>query len=177
MVLSLPNLGPYLRLVSAARSQMLSLLEKSKYKEAPLSLLRDRWDGAVESQAPYAVAKRARGESSGVLPGRTKKWKELYGMNFRWALEEAIGAGLIEIFDTGCVGPGVRRLVLSSSSKLQPSKCFSQLHKHNRSHGSDMPFPPADAHWSILLLNALPCCYTWVTPSKPAAISNYSLLH
>ncbi|EAS28762.3 uncharacterized protein CIMG_07508 [Coccidioides immitis RS] len=110
MVLSLPNLGPYLRLVSAARSQMLSLLEKSKYKEAPLSLLRDRWDGAVESQAPYAVAKRARGESSGVLPGRTKKWKELYGMNFRWALEEAIGAGLIEIFDTGCVGPGVRRL-------------------------------------------------------------------
>lgn len=31
-------------------------------------------------------------------------------MNFRWALEEALGAGLVEIFDTGSVGPGVRCL-------------------------------------------------------------------
>ncbi|WEW60076.1 hypothetical protein PRK78_005560 [Emydomyces testavorans] len=110
MILSVPNLGPYLRLLSAARSQMLSILERSKYSEAPLYLLKDRWDGAVESQTQFGAAKRARGEVSGVLPGRTKKWKELYGMNFRWALEEAVGAGLIEMFDTGSVGPGVRRL-------------------------------------------------------------------
>ncbi|EEP82912.1 conserved hypothetical protein [Uncinocarpus reesii 1704] len=108
MILSLPNLGPYLRLVSAARSRMLTILERSKYNEVPLYLLRDRWDGAVETQ--LGAAKRARGESSGVLPGRTKKWKELYGLNFRWALEETLGAGLIEIFDTGSVGPGVRRI-------------------------------------------------------------------
>lgn len=109
-MLSLPNLGPYLRLLSAARSQMLSILERSKYNEAPLYLIRERWDGAIESQTQFGAGKRARGEFSGVLPGRTKKWKELFGMNFRWALEEALGAGLIEIFDTGSVGPGVRRL-------------------------------------------------------------------
>lgn len=56
------------------------------------------------------MAKRVRGEFSGILPGRTKKYKDLYGMNFRWALEEALGAGLVEIFDTGSVGPGVRCL-------------------------------------------------------------------
>jgi hypothetical protein len=75
-----------------------------------LDLLRDRWNGAVETDKSFSLAKRARGEFAGVLPGRTKKWKELYGMSFRWALEEALGAGLIELFDTGSVGPGVRVL-------------------------------------------------------------------
>ncbi|EEH20460.1 hypothetical protein PABG_02719 [Paracoccidioides brasiliensis Pb03] len=110
MFLSIPNLGPYLRLLGAGRAQIMVLLNKSRSGEVPLTLLRDRWDGAVESDAHHSVAKRARGEFSGVLPGKTKKWKELYGMNFRWALEEALGAGLIELFDTGSVGPGVRRV-------------------------------------------------------------------
>lgn len=108
--LSLPNTGPYLRLLSAARAHLLTLLRQSKYHEAPLSLLRDRWDGAVETNRSFSVAKRARGEFSGVLPGRTKKWKEFNGMSFRWILEEALGAGLVELFDTGSVGPGVRCL-------------------------------------------------------------------
>lgn len=89
---------------------MCTLLKKSSYGEVPLSLLKDRWDGSIESDSTFAQAKRARGEFSGVLPGRTKKWKDLYGMNFRWALEEALGAGIIEIFDTGSVGPGVRQV-------------------------------------------------------------------
>ncbi|PGH00542.1 hypothetical protein GX51_05757 [Blastomyces parvus] len=110
MFLSIPNLGPYLRLLGAARAQIMALLKRSSSGEAPLTLLRDRWDGAVESDVYHNVAKRARGESAGVLPGKTKKWKELYGMNFRWALEEALGSGLIELFDTGSVGPGVRRV-------------------------------------------------------------------
>ncbi|OKL61556.1 hypothetical protein UA08_03907 [Talaromyces atroroseus] len=108
--LSLPNTGPYLRLLSAARSHLLTLLKQSKYHEAPLYLLRDRWDGAVETNRSFSVAKRARGEFSGVLPGRTKKWKGFNGMSFRWILEEALGAGLVELFDTGSVGPGVRCL-------------------------------------------------------------------
>ncbi|KUL87208.1 hypothetical protein ZTR_03390 [Talaromyces verruculosus] len=108
--LSLPNTGPYLRLLSSARSHLLALLKQSKYHEAPLTLLRDRWDGAVESNRSFSVAKRIRGEFSGVLPGRTKKWKEFNGMGFRWILEEALGAGLVEIFDTGSVGPGIRCL-------------------------------------------------------------------
>jgi hypothetical protein len=110
MVLSIPNMGPYLRLLGSARSQLMALLKKSGFSETPVYLLRDRWDGAVESDSNFSVAKRARGETTGVMPGRTKKWKELYGLNFRWALEEALGAGLIELFDTGSVGPGVRCL-------------------------------------------------------------------
>ncbi|EEQ91852.1 hypothetical protein RJZ56_000853 [Blastomyces dermatitidis] len=110
MFLSIPNLGPYLRLLGAARTQIMALLKRSSSGEAPLTLLKDRWDGAVESDVYHNAAKRARGESAGVLPGKTKKWKELYGMNFRWALEETLGCGLIELFDTGSVGPGVRRV-------------------------------------------------------------------
>ncbi|GLB12406.1 hypothetical protein AtubIFM57258_010088 [Aspergillus tubingensis] len=110
LFLSLPNTGPYLRLLSAGRSHLLSLLKRSSSNEVPVYLLRDRWDGAVESEKSFSVAKRVRGEFSGILPGRTKKYKDLYGMNFRWALEEALGAGLVEIFDTGSVGPGVRCL-------------------------------------------------------------------
>ncbi|RAL15668.1 Stk19 family serine/threonine-protein kinase [Aspergillus homomorphus CBS 101889] len=110
LFLSLPNTGPYLRLLSASRSHLLSLLERSGARETPLYLLRDRWDGAIENGQSLSVAKRTRGEFTGVLPGRTKKWKQLYGMSFRWAVEEALGAGLIELFDTGSVGPGVRSL-------------------------------------------------------------------
>lgn len=110
LFLSLPNTGPYLRLLSAGRSHLMTLLKRSPQREAPLYLLRDRWDGAIETDKSFHVAKRVRGEYAGILPGRTKKWKELYGMSFRWVLEEAIGAGLVEVFDTGSVGPGVRCL-------------------------------------------------------------------
>ncbi|KAL5364642.1 serine-threonine protein kinase 19-domain-containing protein [Aspergillus floccosus] len=110
LFLSLPNTGPYLRLLGAGRMHLLSLLQRSSASEVPLDLLRDRWDGAIETDRSFSVAKRVRGEFAGILPGRTKKWKELYGMSFRWVLEEALGAGLIEIFDTGAVGPGVRCL-------------------------------------------------------------------
>lgn len=75
-----------------------------------MDLLRDRWDGAVETDKSFHLAKRARGEFAGILPGKTKKWKELYGMKYRWVLEEALGAGLVEIFETGSVGPGIRSL-------------------------------------------------------------------
>ncbi|KAK1140639.1 hypothetical protein N8T08_010036 [Aspergillus melleus] len=109
-LLSLPNTGPYLRLLEAGRTHLLSLLKKSSSSEVPLDVLRDRWDGAIETEKSFDLAKRGRGEFAGILPGRTKKWKALYGMNFRWIVEEAIGAGLVEIFDTGSVGPGIRCL-------------------------------------------------------------------
>lgn len=110
LFLSLPNTGPYIRLLGAGRAHLLLLLQRSSASEVPLNLLRDRWDGAVETSRSHSVAKRARGEFAGLLPGQTKKWRELYGMSFRWALEEALGAGLLELFDTGSVGPGVRLL-------------------------------------------------------------------
>ncbi|OGE52563.1 hypothetical protein PENARI_c010G08961 [Penicillium arizonense] len=110
LFLSLPNTGTYLRLLGSGRAHLLALLRRSASGEVPLGLLKDRWDGAVETEKSFHLAKRARGEFAGILPGKTKKWKELYGMRFRWALEEALGAGLAEIFETGSVGPGIRSL-------------------------------------------------------------------
>ncbi|KAL4959113.1 Stk19 family serine/threonine-protein kinase [Aspergillus stella-maris] len=110
LYLSLPNTGPYLKLLGLARTHLLKLLRKSSSGEAPLTLLRDRWDGAIESERSFSVAKRARGEFAGILPGQTSKWKNFYGMSFRWVLEECVGAGLVEVFETGSVGPGVRLL-------------------------------------------------------------------
>ena len=110
LALSVPNIGPYLRLLAAGREQLLHLLGNSKYNEAPLYLLRERWDGAVDSEGRVSTAKRIRGEFSDVMPAKTKKWKHLYGLNFDWALEECLGAGLIELFETRSVGLGVRAL-------------------------------------------------------------------
>jgi hypothetical protein len=110
LLLSLPNTGPHLRLLTAARAHLLALLGRSKYREAPLYLLRERWDGAVEVDTGSSRAKRARGETAGVLPGKTRKWKVLYGLSFEWVLGECLGAGLIEVFETGAVGRGVRAL-------------------------------------------------------------------
>lgn len=110
LFLSLPNTGPYLKLLGTARDHLLALLKKSPSGETPLYLLRDRWDGAIETDRSFSVAKRTRGEFAGVLPGKTRKWKDFYGISFRWVVEQAVGAGLIELFDTGSVGPGVRCL-------------------------------------------------------------------
>ncbi|KAI9739499.1 MAG: hypothetical protein M1834_006214 [Cirrosporium novae-zelandiae] len=105
--LSLPNTGPLLRLLATARSHLLSLLARkhSKYRELPLWLLKERWDGAA---ATNDNGKRIRGEFAGVLPGKTQKWKSYYGLKAEWVVEEAVGAGLVEVFDTGSVGWGVR---------------------------------------------------------------------
>lgn len=110
LVFSVPNLGPYLRLLTEARSHLIGLLEKSRHGLAPLYILRERWNGAIESDNQVSNAKKARGEFAGILPGRTKKWKHFYGLNFDWVLQECLGAGLIELFETHSVGYGVRRL-------------------------------------------------------------------
>ena len=106
--ISLPNTGPYLRLLLAARSHILSLLQKSRFKEMPLYMLQERWDGGIASDDAAAKAKKFRGEFTGVLPARTRKWKQFYGLKFEWVLAECLGAGLIELFETGSVGRAAR---------------------------------------------------------------------
>ena len=108
--LSLPATGPYLRLLVSARAHMMSLLTKSKYREAPLYLLRERWDGGIAHEDAASKSKRARGEFVGILPSRTRKWKQFYGLTFDWVLAECLGAGLVEIFETGSVGRGIRAI-------------------------------------------------------------------
>jgi hypothetical protein len=105
---SLPNTGSQLKLLVEARTYFLSLLKKSKHKEVPMDVLRERWDGGVPTSDEGTRAKRARGEFTGVLPGRTKKWRQFWGLRFEWILEECVGAGLVECFETGSVGVGVR---------------------------------------------------------------------
>lgn len=75
-----------------------------------MSWLKERWDGVVASDDAATTAKRIRGEFVGVLPGKTKKWKQFYGLTFEWVLEECVGAGLVECFETRSVGLGVRAL-------------------------------------------------------------------
>jgi hypothetical protein len=105
---SLPNTGSHTKLLQAARTHLITLLKKTKYKEAPLTLLRERWDGGIPALDEQTKMKRARGEFANVLPGRTKKWKQFWGLRFEWILEECVGAGLVECFQTGSVGVGVR---------------------------------------------------------------------
>ena len=101
---SLPSIGPYLRLLDSARSHLVSLLAKQKYREAPESLLKERWDGAASN---LQRTKRSKGFDDAVLPVKTKKWSQFNGMRFQWVLEECLGTGLIEVFQTP-VGRGVR---------------------------------------------------------------------
>lgn len=96
------------QLLSAARSHLVSLTMKSKFREIPVYQLRERWDGGISAEDPAAKAKKYRGEFSGVLPSRTRKWKEFYGLSFDYTLAECLGAGLVEVFETGSVGRAVR---------------------------------------------------------------------
>ena len=106
--LALPSTGSFLKLLTDARSHLMTLLSKSKYNEAPLHLLRERWDGGIGSSEPAAKSSKLGHGFTEVLPGRTRKWKQFYGLKFEWVLEECVGAGLVEVFETGSVGRGVR---------------------------------------------------------------------
>ena len=108
LALSVPNIGTYAKLLTSGRLHFMDLLDRAKYKEAPLYLLRERWDGAVDNEGSVSTAKRVRGEFSEVMPAKTKKWAKLSGLSFDWALQECLGAGLIELFETRSVGLGVR---------------------------------------------------------------------
>ncbi|OQO07396.1 hypothetical protein B0A48_07093 [Cryoendolithus antarcticus] len=109
MTFALPGTGAYLKLLVAARAHFLHLLKalSPKYKEATLDVLKERWEGNVPGDA-ISRLKRERGEWSGVLPGKTKKWREFYGLRFEYVLAEAVGSGIVEVFETGSVGLAVR---------------------------------------------------------------------
>ncbi|KAH9844491.1 Serine-threonine protein kinase 19 [Teratosphaeria destructans] len=109
MTLSLPGTGAYLKLLTEARLHLLHLLRQisPRYKESTMELLKEKWEGNTLNDAT-SQAKRARGEWAGVLPGKTKKWRQFYGMEFEAVLAECVGSGLIELFDTGMGAVGVR---------------------------------------------------------------------
>lgn len=110
--LAVPGQGAYLKLLSAAVSHLSSILAKaSSHREMPETLLRERWDGGIASEASKQHArKRERKEFAGVWASRTKKWKQHHGVAFEWVLHEAVGLGQLEVFETGSVGRGIRLL-------------------------------------------------------------------
>ncbi|KAH8885211.1 hypothetical protein GQ53DRAFT_371195 [Thozetella sp. PMI_491] len=108
--LAVPGNGIFLKLISAALEHLESLLERAQFRELPETDLRERWEGGIVGDREAALAKKTRGEFVGVLPGRTKKWREFNGLSFTWVLHEAVGAGLVEVFETRSVGRGVRLL-------------------------------------------------------------------
>ncbi|EUC45765.1 hypothetical protein COCMIDRAFT_26122 [Bipolaris oryzae ATCC 44560] len=107
--LSLPNMGLYIKLVSDAQTHLLKLLRQNAHGTMPLCDVAERWNGGVVDEGHVrAERNKVRGEFQGVLPGRTKRWKQFYGMRVEWVVEECVGAGLVEVFETGSVGKGVR---------------------------------------------------------------------
>ena len=87
--ISIPSHGRYLKLAEAAVDWVREALSKTKWGEGPESWLRERF------------------ESGGLYGAR---WKEFWGIEWEWVLGEAIGLGVVEVFDTGSVGRGVRAL-------------------------------------------------------------------
>lgn len=109
MTLSLPATGSYLKLLTETRLHLLHLVKQisPRWKEATKTFLEEKWNGNVPND-PISQQKRMRGEWSGVLPGKTKRWRDFHGLDFDWILAECVGSGLVELFDTGSVGIGVR---------------------------------------------------------------------
>lgn len=109
MTFALPGTGIYLKLLVAARQHLLHILKSisPRHREATMEILKEKWEGNTPND-PVNRLKRERGEWAGVLPGKTKRWKEFYGMRFDCVLAECVGAGLVELFDTGAVGMAVR---------------------------------------------------------------------
>jgi hypothetical protein len=105
---AIPSVGPLLKLLMGARSHLVSLLSKPKFREMTQDMLHERWDGGIAGDNAATEAKKNRGQFTGVLPGKTRKYKQFYGMLFDFILEECVGAGLVEVFDTRSVGRGVR---------------------------------------------------------------------
>ncbi|KAK3642770.1 hypothetical protein LTR56_010594 [Elasticomyces elasticus] len=109
MTFSLPNTGVYLKLLTSARAHLVTLLKQlsPRFNEATLPQLKEKWDGNVLGDSS-STAKRARGEWTGVLAGRTKKWKDFHGLRFEAVLGECVGCGMVEVFETGIGISGVR---------------------------------------------------------------------
>ncbi|KAF5022935.1 hypothetical protein F66182_5001 [Fusarium sp. NRRL 66182] len=86
---AVPGHGRHLKLASATVDWVRDALRRTRWGEGPESWLRERFEG-------------------GGLYG--PRWKEFWGVEWAWVLEEAVGLGVVEVFETGSVGRGVRAL-------------------------------------------------------------------
>ena len=87
--LAVPGHGRYLKLAGAAVDWVREALGRTRWGEAPEEWLRERF------------------EAGGLYGAR---WREFWGLEWEWVLGEAVGLGVVEVFDTRSVGRGVRAL-------------------------------------------------------------------
>lgn len=87
--IAVPGHGRHLKLADAAADWLRDALGRTKWGEGTEGWLRERFEG-------------------GGLYG--PRWKEMQGVEWAWALGEAVGLGVVEVFQTGSVGRGVRAL-------------------------------------------------------------------
>ncbi|KAL6358032.1 hypothetical protein LRP88_08211 [Fusarium phalaenopsidis] len=83
--LAIPGHGRHLKLASAAVEWVRDAMGRTRWGEAPESWLKERFEG-------------------GGLYG--PRWKEFWGVEWTWVLGEAVGLGVVEVFETGSVGRG-----------------------------------------------------------------------
>lgn len=91
--ISYPNCGTYLKLINAGRSWLVKSLSKCKYKELLEEHLFNRWEGLNTSFNGSSKMNNFR--------------SPFYGYDLFWILADALGAGVIEVFNTP-VGRGWR---------------------------------------------------------------------
>ncbi|ATY63174.1 Serine-threonine kinase 19 [Cordyceps militaris] len=87
--IAVPGHGRHLKLAGAAMDWLRETLGRTRWGEGTEGWLRERFEG-------------------GGLYG--PRWKELQGAEWAWVLGEAVGLGVVEVFQTGAVGRGVRAL-------------------------------------------------------------------
>lgn len=107
--ITVPNVGAFLKLLTGARTHLVGgLLGKTRFREMTEGGLREKWEGGGEGGGRGNEGRRERGEFGGVPRGRTRWWRVFWGVEFGWVVRECVGAGMVEVFETGCVGRGVR---------------------------------------------------------------------
>ncbi|UKZ79568.1 hypothetical protein TrVFT333_007326 [Trichoderma virens FT-333] len=87
--IAVPRHGRYLKLAEGAVDWLREMLDKTRWGEAPETWFRERFEG-------------------GGLYGT--RWKDFWGVEWEWVLGQAVGLGIVEVFETGSVGRGVRAL-------------------------------------------------------------------
>ncbi|TWU77834.1 hypothetical protein ED733_002387 [Metarhizium rileyi] len=87
--IAVPGHGRYLKLADGAVDWVREALGKTKWGEGPESWLKEKFEG------------------NGLYGTR---WKEFWGVEWEWVLGQAVGLGVVEVFETGSVGKGVRAL-------------------------------------------------------------------
>jgi hypothetical protein len=87
--IAVPGHGRYLKLADGVVDWVRDVLSKTKWGEGPESWLKERFEG------------------NGLYGTR---WKDFWGVEWEWVLGQAVGLGVVEVFETGSVGKGVRAL-------------------------------------------------------------------